>query len=466
MYNGFIIRFRCIKFLLKRLTAGKVCDIIDVKQYSFNKKKEVFNFLENITIIDSPCGSGKTTWAINYIKKHPAKKEKIIYITPFLSECERIIAECSVKKFVQPSKARGRGKKTTDFLNLIDEGRNIVSTHSLFTNLDKDIVDILKDKGYTLFIDESIAVIDGLDIYSENDAIESTKEDILNLAKSNIITIDECGLVKWVDDSVTLGKYRNIKNLSRDENLFFASNEFLIWTFPKVIFTAGIFKEIYLLTYRFESQLQKYYFDYFNIPYVKKTVGIRGAIVDCEKNYDVAFRKKIRSLIEICENEKLNAVGSLYRDKANRHRATAFSLHWTDTNPEALKQLNKNMQNYYKNITDSSGKERMWTTFKQFKSKLKSQTCSEKNFVNIAARATNDYADRKYLCYTINRYMNPFLVNFFSKRGIKVSQDEYALSEMIQWIWRSAIRNDEKIYIYIPSERMRNLLKNWLDIKE
>ena len=62
--------------------------------------------------------------------------------------------------------------------------------------------------------------------------------------------------------------------------------------------------------------------------------------------------------------------------------------------------------------------------------------------------------------------MNPFLVNFFSKRGIKVSQDEYALSEMIQWIWRSAIRNDEKIYIYIPSERMRNLLKNWLDIKE
>lgn len=39
----------------------------------------------------------------------------------------------------------------------------------------------------------------------------------------------------------------------------------------------------------------------------------------------------------------------------------------------------------------------------------------------------------------------------------------WALSEMIQWIWRSAIRDGEDIYIYIPSERMRNLLSDWID---
>lgn len=422
--------------------------------------------MANITIVDSPCGFGKTTWAINYVRKYPKKAGKFIYITPFLSECDRIIKECDNKKFVQPSKARGMGAKTNDFINLIEEGKNIVSTHALFTSLDKDIVEILANKNYTLIIDESVAVIDGMDIYDGESNLENTREDILSLIRSNIISVDDFGQVKWVDDEIKLGKYKSIKNLSRDENLFFVANEFLIWTFPKVIFTAGIFKEVYVLTYRFKSQVQRYYFDYFNIDYTLKMINGRGNLVDFHSGYDVAFRKKIRPLIEICENKKLNLVGGSYRDSANRTRSSALSINWTVNNPDALIQLNKNMQNYYKNLTASPGRERMWTTFKQFKSKLKSQTTSEKNFVNIAARATNNYADRKYLCYTINRYMNPFLVNFFAKREIKVSQDEYALSEMIQWIWRSAIRNGEKIYIYIPSERMRNLLKNWLDSGE
>ena len=35
---------------------------------------------------------------------------------------------------------------------------------------------------------------------------------------------------------------------------------------------------------------------------------------------------------------------------------------------------------------------------------------------------------------------------------------------MLQWIWRSRIRKGENINIYIPSMRMRQLLKNWLDM--
>ena len=35
---------------------------------------------------------------------------------------------------------------------------------------------------------------------------------------------------------------------------------------------------------------------------------------------------------------------------------------------------------------------------------------------------------------------------------------------MIQWIWRSRIRNDQDINIYIPSVRMRNLLNSWIEM--
>ena len=43
-----------------------------------------------------------------------------------------------------------------------------------------------------------------------------------------------------------------------------------------------------------------------------------------------------------------------------------------------------------------------------------------------------------------------------------MEENEYALGEMIQWIWRSAIRDGKEIWIYVPSRRMRELLKQWL----
>ena len=33
---------------------------------------------------------------------------------------------------------------------------------------------------------------------------------------------------------------------------------------------------------------------------------------------------------------------------------------------------------------------------------------------------------------------------------------------MIQFIWRSAIRNGEPVNVFIPSKRMRILLQKWL----
>jgi hypothetical protein len=53
-------------------------------------------------------------------------------------------------------------------------------------------------------------------------------------------------------------------------------------------------------------------------------------------------------------------------------------------------------------------------------------------------------------------------MKFFKKKNIEVNQDDWALSELIQWVWRSAIRNGKPITLFIPSGRMRTLFKNWL----
>ena len=72
------------------------------------------------------------------------------------------------------------------------------------------------------------------------------------------------------------------------------------------------------------------------------------------------------------------------------------------------------------------------------------------------------------MAYLVNIYYQVPVKRYFEYKNITVYEDLYALSEMIQWIWRSRIRGDEDghkeaIDLYIPSWRMRNLFKMWLD---
>lgn len=55
------------------------------------------------------------------------------------------------------------------------------------------------------------------------------------------------------------------------------------------------------------------------------------------------------------------------------------------------------------------------------------------------------------------------LVAYLQDYGFPLDRDEYAISEMVQFIWRSSIRNGEEIHLYILSKRMLNLFKSWLD---
>ena len=86
-----------------------------------------------------------------------------------------------------------------------------------------------------------------------------------------------------------------------------------------------------------------------------------------------------------------------------------------------------------------------------------------KNFLQTSARATNEYKDRTDVAYMVNRFADPNIMKFFHAQNITIDADAFALSEMLQWIWRSAIRDDRPINLYIPSKRMRELLINWID---
>lgn len=104
---------------------------------------------------------------------------------------------------------------------------------------------------------------------------------------------------------------------------------------------------------------------------------------------------------------------------------------------------------------------RLWATYNVAKPMVQGRFGP--SFLSFNTRATNEYRDKTSLAYLVNVFMNPFEYNFFVAQGVQPDQDGYALSVMVQWLWRSAIREGKDIEVYIPSERMRDLLIAWCD---
>ena len=125
------------------------------------------------------------------------------------------------------------------------------------------------------------------------------------------------------------------------------------------------------------------------------------------------------------------------------------------------KVVMNNARNYLERKQRSSAADALWSSFTGSRRKytVKNYTTA---FCACNARATNEYGSRHHLAYLVNVYDNPLVVQWFQEHGVSVDQDAFALSQLLQWIWRSAIRNDEPVDLYLPSSRMRRLLMNWL----
>ena len=385
-------------------------------------------------------GSGKTSTLINMINEDEGK---YIYITPYLKEVERIKECCKSKRFIDPIN-KGKGKMDS-FDKLIAAEKNIVATHSLFKGVSEEVMELLRLGEYTLILDEVMDVVGTYEI---------KKDDLDILINEKLIHIDSDGMISWNEDKLDYDtSYNEIKLMCLNKSLFMVNNVILIWTFPVEVFKA--FKKVYVLTYLFDGQIQKYYYDLFKVNYEYKSAHYN---IETNKHELCDYRYRddltqIKSLITIIEHDdKINRVGD---------GKYTLSKTWFKKNELLTEALRKNTNNYFRNKVKSKNKENMWCTFKDYRSKVSDQKYN-KGFVSLGARATNEFIDKTTLAYCANIFLHPLEEHFFIKRGIDVDADIYALSEMLQWIWRSQIRRGDPITIYIPSERMRNLLFDWL----
>ncbi len=392
-----------------------------------------------VTVVDSMMGSGKTSWAINYINQH--EDENILYITPYNTETERI--RDSVHREVKLPAHKGDGK-LGDILKLLENEEDISATHTLFSMLTDEHKEAIDRGSYTLFIDETVEAVAPYEL--------ANSDDIQFLLDKGSIEIDSDGVIHWIDQDYDT-RLNPIKILAKNHALFQVNKKILIYQYPPDIFK--LFTKVYVLTYMFGSSTMKYYFDLAKIEYDLKSVkrvNDEYRLVD----YYEASRENIKEKIHIYNNPDLNEIFP--------QKITSFSSTWykNPDNRSKITKLQRATYNYFHNRCKAKTGETMWTTFKTFKSKLKGKGYTN-SFVPLNCRATNDYAQSKFLVYPVNVYPNVGVSQFFSQRGLKIDDNNYALSELVQWIFRSAIRNGEDIHIYLPSKRMRGLLENWLE---
>lgn len=383
-------------------------------------------------------GAGKTTTSINFIN-NSSDDTKFLYITPYLTEVKRIIDSCPNKKFRQPETY---GSKLTGIKLLFDKGYNIVSTHSLFSMFDDEIIDLAYANNYTLIMDEVADVIEPLDI--SKDDLETITEKYAHIIDGN--------LLEWHATEYK-GEFEKYKRLCDLKCLALYGGIAILWLFPISTFRA--FRNIYILTYMFSAQTQKYYYDYYGVEY--NYLYIKGDNINNYEFTDEVVKYSVpnyRDIIHICDTEKLNRIGDM---------DAALSKTWYERNKnnQLMKQLKNAVGNYFKNYTKTKSSENLWTTFKTYKNLLSGKGYS-KGFLTSNIRATNEYRDRIAVAYLINKYFNPCIKNFFIQNGVSIDEDTYAVSEMLQFIWRSAIRDGKEIWIYIPSKRMRTLLQQWI----
>ena len=404
-----------------------------------------------IHIVDSVMGTGKTQACIAWMRQHP--EQKYLYVTPYLDECSRIQASAPELDFQQPQENK---TKSADLLRLLSEGKNITTTHELLSLMKDSDVEYIKKFKYILFLDEELSCI-------ENLSIESADLDFL--MKNNFVQVEQnTKEVRWTNPdnkkSKLIGLYK--EDIQRKPH-YLVKDNVLMWLFQLDVLKA--FESVYILTFLFSSSIMAGYlinndvsFDFCHVE--------NGSFADGYKRVTQEEKASFKELIEIYEGSYNDNWYGKTRKKDDRF---LLSQNWfsKQSNSVRINQLRNNAYNFVRYKCKAHKEDVLWTSYKDYADALTSDKLTyqsrKSNWLAWNTKATNQYADRTVLVYLLNVFPNPLFKNYLENDNFQFNEDDYALSALLQWIWRSAIRNGKKVTIYIPAPRMRQLLTDWLN---
>lgn len=421
-----------------------------------------------IEIIDAMCGTGKTHAIVQWMKKNPEKR--YLYISPMKSEVEHRIPveECPELDFKYPETSDTYRTKSESLLALLEEGHNVAFTHSLYSRMTPKHIEHVKNIGYTIIIDEEMTLIEPLSIASEDDK-GYTDEDIRYLYRDGKITIDEedFGRVVWNwDDYGWNGQYSKLKAMCDLAMVYCtksliegSTDEYkmgsLVVELP--ISLIEVADRCIAISYLFNGSVMDMFLQMKGI----STEPFNFTQEEISLRYD---NKTIKSEVR----EKISFINTLATRKVGKKKLS-YSWYEREFTKDDAKMVSAAIRSVARNC-DTTHEGVMWTlpksrAIKQRKNSLivnpvgySANNC----YVYCGCRATNEYEEKHTVIHALYRHPNVTVRSYLQHYGHDVDPDNFALSEMIQWIWRSRIRHKEPINLCILSRRMQILFERWL----
>lgn len=418
-----------------------------------------------IAVIDAIMGAGKTELAIRSINNSPFTEggcsRTFLFVTPYLAEVQRVKEECSWLRFREPTDLPGLSK-SAHLEMLLKEGCNVVTTHALFARLSDVAVAAASEQGYDLIIDEA------LECYAIHTGLKARELDYL--VKSGSVEIDlETQQIKWIWNRNEIDdghRFEEERRLAKSGSLFQMGPTTFVREFPRRILDA--FSSVNVLTYLFAASTMA---PYLNVNrYEVDLLGIEaksGRIVRRGLADERSVKAEVRRRLVVYEGPR-NDVGA-FRNRIGRKRG---SQKLTKTHlcrrssAEEERAIRNATRHFIRREANASADTVGWTTFKACREGLTPEGCkSDSCFIALNARASNQWKDKRAMVYLANRYQNPALVQWIEMRGGEFNPDLFALSELLQWLWRGCIRDPKAgdMHVFIPSERMRTLLLSWTE---
>jgi hypothetical protein len=425
-------------------------------------------------------GNGKTHSTLRHIESLALSdsRQRWIFCTEYLEEIEKRTAENpAVDGLWRIPTEHGDATKTESLIEILKEPKTqlVAITHALLLKASEDgyVNQLLKDKGYSLFLDETLELITPYNGIKFNDFLLHKKDGRLDIDDNNY------GLVKWVDDSVDeIGEdfsFTRLRNDCRKGRVYASIKTGSVGTSVSLVSMPSDvlfyqFNRVILSTYQFEDTLMAAYFEIKGIPWKHCSDVVLQRSTS---------KKNIASLITMINKH----------DK--KFKKVALSSSWYDDKKRS-KEDYKLINNTIRNIGDNHGcKDNAWKLgYTVPKDSLAVQRepkgvhpvgyphskclvdvdgnptgeLDKRNncYIPTNARASNDYAMKDVMVHVYNRYPQLQVTNYLDAYDVRYSAERFALNELLQWVWRSAIRDGKPIWLAILSERMRDLFSVWL----
>lgn len=429
------------------------------KVFLNNKEFDRSN-LPKVSVIDAPCGAGKTSYSIDDIN---STTNPVVFCTPFIEEIQRIADEC--ERVISTVILKEERNKTTgetivsdifskyhkenkiDFVKgLLSQGKSISISHEMLKLFDEECYSYIQQHGYKLYLDEVITSVENLGV-SPHDIREI-------LGVKDAIVLEDTKEVVWLNNDY-YGQHTRVMKAVKAGDVYCVDisdkKQLFVWELSicKFIF----FKEVTLLTYLFEGSELSCFFKINRVPYTLYSM----------KDHKVVPYDKYTE-----NREALRDKIAIYDGKANKNFTGTLSATYykNNKNKVGIDQIRKNTEGYFKNTLKAKNDSIMWSCYKNDISKLKFKRCTSKNYVPFNSRATNKYDDRTNLAYLINVFVDPDILHYFNSYGVDLDQDLFAVSTLVQWLCRSAVRRSDftgKVNLYLPSARMRDLLEKFFN---